>query len=164
MPGYHMRRTEEEINDPKELERILLGQRIATIAMCRDNEPYLVALSYGYDPESRSIYFHCATSGKKLDLMRANPHVWGQVLEDGGYVAGQCDHRFRSVHFWGTAEMVVGAEKKRAALSFLIDKYESGYVKMEERLVSDAKLDEMTVIRIRLEGMSGKLHPKPASP
>ena len=164
MPGYHMRRTEKKISDPKELERILLGQRIATFAMCRDGEPYLVTLNYAYAPESRSIYFHCATGGKKLDFIRANPRIWGQVLEDGGYLEGQCDHRFRSVHFWGAAEMIVGAEEKRAAISKLIDKQETERAKLKEKLLGDAKLDDVTVIRIWLEGMSGKSNPKPTQP
>ena len=164
MPDYHLRRTEKQISDPKELERVLLGQRIATFAMCRDGEPYLVTLSYAYVPESRSLYFHCASAGKKLDFIRATPRIWGQVLEDGGYLAGQCDHRFRSVHFWGAAEMIAGAEEKRAALSKLIEKQETEHLKLKEKLLGDAKLDDVTVIRIRLEGMSGKSNPKPTPP
>jgi nitroimidazol reductase NimA-like FMN-containing flavoprotein (pyridoxamine 5'-phosphate oxidase superfamily) len=164
MPGYHMRRTEKEINDPKELEKILSGQRIATFAMCRDTEPYLVTLNYAYVPESRSIYFHSASAGKKLDFIRANPRIWGQVLEDGGYIAEQCDHRFRSVHFWGAAEIIDGAQEKRAALSKLIERQETEHLKLKAKLMSDAKLDDVTVIRIWLEGMSGKSNPKPSRP
>jgi len=164
MPGYHMRRVEKRIGDPKELEKILLGQRIATFAMCRKGEPYLVTLNYAYVPESRSIYFHCASAGKKLDFIRANPRIWGQVLEDRGYVAKQCDHSFRSIHFWGTAEIVAGEKEKNAALSFLIERHEKDHQKLKERLLGDAKLDDVSVIRIWLDGMSGKTNPKPARP
>jgi len=164
MPGYHMRRQEKEINDPKELEKVLSEQRIATFAMCRDNEPYLVTLNYAYVPESRSIYFHCASAGKKLDFLRANPRIWGQVLEDGGYIAEQCDHRFRSVHFWGAAEIIDGAKEKKAALAFLIERHEQEYRKLKEKLLGDAKLDDVTVIRIWLDGITGKSNPRPARP
>jgi nitroimidazol reductase NimA-like FMN-containing flavoprotein (pyridoxamine 5'-phosphate oxidase superfamily) len=163
LPGYHMRKTEKEITDPEEIKRILLGQRTATIAMCRNGEPYLVALTYAYSPERSSIFFHCAAEGKKLDFMKANPRIWGQVVEDGGYVKGQCDHYFRSVHFWGTAEMVAGSEEKKAALSLLIEKHETEHVKMKQKLLGDAKLDDVMVIRIKIDGMSGKANPKPAS-
>jgi nitroimidazol reductase NimA-like FMN-containing flavoprotein (pyridoxamine 5'-phosphate oxidase superfamily) len=164
MPGYHMRRKEKEINDPEELRRILLSQRTATFAMCRDGEPYLVTLNYAYVPDGRSIYFHCASAGKKLDFIRANPRIWGQVLEDGGYIPEQCDHRFRSVHFWGAAEIIDGAEEKKAALSHLIERHEQEHQKQKEKLLGDAKLDDVSVIRVWLEGMSGKSNPKPARP
>ena len=164
MPGYHMRRQEKEINDPKEIEKVLSEQRIATFAMCRDNEPYLVTLNYAYAPESRSIFFHCAPAGKKLDFLKANPRIWGQVLEDGGYVAGKCDHKFRSIHFWGTAEVITGAKEKKAALSLLIERQETEHLKLKKKHLGDAKLDEVSVIRIWLDGMSGKSNPKPARP
>jgi len=161
-PGYHMRKQEKEITDPEELEKVLLGQRAATIAMCRDGEPYLVTLNYAYSPENRCLLFHCATEGKKLDLIKANPRVWGQIVEDRGYAQGQCDHHFRSVHFWGTAGIITDPAEKRAALSLLIERHEPEPEKMKQRLLGDAKLDDVAVVRITLEGMSGKSNPKPA--
>ncbi len=51
MPGHPMRRQDKAITDPGELEAVLLGQKLVTLAMCRDGEPYLVTMDYGYDTE-----------------------------------------------------------------------------------------------------------------
>jgi len=48
MPKYHVRKTEREITNQSELLDILKRGKYTTISMCRDNEPYLVTLSYGY--------------------------------------------------------------------------------------------------------------------
>ena len=62
---YHLRRTEREITDKKEIDRIINDQLFMTLAMCRDGLPYLVTLNYGYDPQASCLYFHCARAGKK---------------------------------------------------------------------------------------------------
>jgi len=58
MKGIH--RKEKEIKNRSEMIEILQKSKYITIAMCKDNEPYLVTLSYGYDLIKNVIYFHCA--------------------------------------------------------------------------------------------------------
>ena len=43
------------------------------------------------------------------------PCVWGQVVEDRGYLPGQCSHAYRSVMFEARAEFVADLEEKRRA-------------------------------------------------
>jgi hypothetical protein len=94
MENYHgMRGKEQEIRDTAELKAILAGTQYVTIAMCSDNEPYLVSLSHGYDKENNAIYFHCAYEGKKIEILKANNRVWGQAIVDHGYVQGRCDNK-----------------------------------------------------------------------
>ena len=87
-----IRRKEKEISDKNEMLAILENARYITIAMCVDNEPYLVTLSHGYDRERNCIYFHSAREGKKIDILKEQNKVWGQALMDKGYVQGSCDH------------------------------------------------------------------------
>jgi len=77
MGEYHMRRRDESITAPSELDGIMRGQRLLTLAMCRDGGPNPVTLDCGYDPSSRCLCFHCARAGKKLGFLRTNPKVWG---------------------------------------------------------------------------------------
>jgi len=49
MVNYHMNKKEREIVDRNVLIGILKQGKYATVSMCRDNEPYIVTLSYGYD-------------------------------------------------------------------------------------------------------------------
>jgi uncharacterized protein len=90
---YHMNKAEREITDHATMAGILRDGRYAIVALCRDNEPYIVTLSYGYDPERSALYFHSAAKGLKLDFLAANGAACATVIEDGGYVTDQCSHR-----------------------------------------------------------------------
>ena len=156
MSDYHLRRTEKELKDPAELRAVLLRQRYLTIAMCRAGQPYLVTLSYAYDEARNCLYFHCASEGKKIDFLRENPYVWGQVVEDLGYLQSECDHAFRSVHFRGRVEMLKTPDEKKHALSLMIGRLEDRPDEVRRRLIADGKLEKVTVGRIALEAMTGK--------
>ncbi|MBN1936299.1 MAG: pyridoxamine 5'-phosphate oxidase family protein [Anaerolineae bacterium] len=156
MNTYHLRRQEKTIEDQDELIAIIQGQKYMTLAMCRDDEPYLVSLNYGFDPEARCFYIHCAGEGKKIDILRANPTVWGQVIEDLHYQDGKCDHFFRSVHFQGRVSFVDDIDEKRAALHLMIDALEPDPEPVEQRLVTAKSLESVTILKIAVEGWSGK--------
>jgi nitroimidazol reductase NimA-like FMN-containing flavoprotein (pyridoxamine 5'-phosphate oxidase superfamily) len=61
------------------LERILKETNYVTLALAKDNEPYIVAISHSYDEEVGCLYFHCAPEGKKLYFMRANQSRGGKL-------------------------------------------------------------------------------------
>lgn len=157
MDGYHgMRRKEKEIRDPAEMKAILAGTRYVTVAMCRENEPYLATLSHGYDKERNAIYFHCAREGKKVEILRANDRVWGQAIDDRGYVQGKCDHLFASVQFAGRVRFVEDAEEKRRALGVMIRQLERDPEKVLAEQVTEAAVGKVCIGRIDIETMSGK--------
>ena len=157
MKGYHpLRRREKEISNPAEMKAILAGTQHVTVAMCRDNEPYLVTLSHGYDHEKNAIYFHCAGEGKKIDILKANDRVWGQALVDRGYAQGHCDHMFRSVQFSGRVSFVEAAAEKRRALGVMIRQLEREPEKVLAAQVTDASLAKVCIGRIDIEFLSGK--------
>ena len=101
-----IRRKEKEIIDKDEIIGILEKAKYITVAMCKEDEPYLVTLSHGYDKTQNCIYFHCAKEGKKIDYLKENITVWGQALIDKGYVQGACDHLYATVHFKGRVTFV----------------------------------------------------------
>ena len=98
---FHMRRKDKEITNVEVMKKILKSAKYVTLALCMDNQPYLVSLSYGYDENRNCIYFHSATEGKKLIYLKSNNIVWGQALLDYGYAEGECNHLYASVHFSG---------------------------------------------------------------
>ena len=156
MPGYHMRRQDKAITDPGELEAVLLRQKLVTLAMCRDGEPYLVTMDFGYDPDDRAIYFHCADEGKKLEFLRANPRIWGQVVEDLGYIPGECDHAYRSVQFSGSVELLAVPNDKRAALHLLMRKFEPEADVAKRTETVERSLAKVVVGRVVIEDATGK--------
>jgi nitroimidazol reductase NimA-like FMN-containing flavoprotein (pyridoxamine 5'-phosphate oxidase superfamily) len=161
MISFHPRRIDKTISDPAEMREVLHGQTYMTLAMCKDGEPYLVTMNYAYDEEAGCLYFHCAAEGKKMEYWRANPVVWGQVLEDRGYLAGQCNYAYRSVHFRGRVELLHDREEKRRALRLMIDTLEPDPAPVRKRYIEGASLDKVVVGRVVIEDMSAKVSPPP---
>lgn len=156
MKTWHTRHPDRAIADPAEIARIVAGQKFLTLAMCAENEPYLVTLSHAFDAERNCFYFHCAPSGRKLDVIRANPQVYGQVLEDCGYVPGECEHRYRTIQFEGTAGLVTDPDEKLRALRLLIDRLEPEPEPVKARLLKSERLGGVAVLRVEVAGWSGK--------
>jgi len=157
---YHPLRIEKKIADRKELLAIIRGRQFLTLAMSRDNEPYLVTLNYAFSEKEECFYVHCANAGKKLDMLHANPRVWGQVIEDRGYLKGKCTHAYRAVMFEGMAEFIESPEEKRRAFEMMIERFEPDPTEMKAKL-TPAVLAKTTILRLRVVGMSGKQSPAP---
>jgi len=156
MTEYHPRHPEKAIEDIDEIMSVIDAQRLLNIAMSVDDEPYLVTVNYGFDPEERCFYFHCAAEGKKLDIIRSNPVVWCQVFEDRGYVQTECEHHFRTVQFRGEAEVLTDIDEIRTALTLLIEQQEDDPDPVKERLLAKVKPGMLSVVRVRVGEFSGK--------
>jgi len=135
---------------------ILESVQYVTIAMCADNEPYLVTLSHGYDRERHCIYFHCAKEGKKIDILNSNNVVWGQALLDKGYVQGACDHIFATVQFKGKVTFIDDVVEKKHALRVMIGCLEDNPSKVIAAKVKDNAVQKLGIGRIDIEYLSGK--------
>ncbi|MBO3803034.1 MAG: pyridoxamine 5'-phosphate oxidase family protein [Candidatus Brockarchaeota archaeon] len=152
---YHVRRKDKEITDARVLRKILKATKYVTIAMSKDNVPYLVSLSHGYDEGRNCLYFHCAPVGKKLDYIRSNNVVWGQALLDHGYAEGECDHLYASVHFKGTVSFVENPEEKRMAIECMMKQLDRKPGELIAGIDAE-RLKGTTIGRIDIEYMSGK--------
>lgn len=120
MQTYHMQKAERELNHTGELNEILRKGRYASIALSRDDEPYVVTLSYGYDAEGACLFFHTALKGLKNEFIAVNPRACATIVEDLGYRPGKCTHAYRSVVLWGKMTRVDDlAEKKHGVCKHL---------------------------------------------
>jgi nitroimidazol reductase NimA-like FMN-containing flavoprotein (pyridoxamine 5'-phosphate oxidase superfamily) len=152
-----MRRTEREIKDPDELAEVLSTGQYATIAMCRGNEPYVVTLNYGYDRAAHALYFHCAQKGLKLELIVQNPNVCGTVIQDLGYIHGECAHAYRSVVFWGEMRRVEDLEAKKRAMEILLDHLEDDPDPIRHKHLNEASAYERVgILRLDIGQITGK--------
>ncbi len=154
--SFHLRRKDREITDKEILKEVLRSTKYMTIALCMNNEPYLVSLSHGFEEEKNCLYFHCANEGKKLLFMNANPRVWGQVVQDYG-VTEDCDYSYTSVHFAGMISIVADSREKQHAMRVLV--YHLSQSPEEKLLrIKPEKLAEVTICKIDINYMSGKQH------
>lgn len=156
MEKYHNRRPEKAIKDHQEILQVIREQKFLTFALCKDNEPYIVTVNYAYDEAQNCFYFHAAKVGKKLDYLQANPVVWGQILEDQGYLQGECNHAYRTVQFKGVAELVTTLDEQRKALHMMIDRLEDSPEPMKKQFIEENAFKNVAIYRITVEGFTGK--------
>lgn len=154
--SFHVRRKEREITNIQEIRQILKATKYITVALCKDNEPYLVSLNHGYDISQNCLYFHCATEGKKLIYAKANPQVWGQSVLDFD-VNNECDYAYTSVHFQGNLSLIIDLSEKKHAMEVLVRQVSPNpEAKLEK--INPERLTKITMGRIDISYMSGKKH------
>ncbi|MBT4482629.1 MAG: flavin-nucleotide-binding protein [Candidatus Latescibacteria bacterium] len=157
MAKYHFRLTEKTTNDPEFLNDILSKGKYMSLALCRDNEPYIVTLSYGYDCENNSIFCHCARKGLKLDIIRSNNKICGTVFLDEGYIQGECGQPYRSVVFRGIASEITKLDEKKHAMSVLLNHLEDdSSIIRDKKLKEDNIYNSFGILRIDIADISGK--------
>jgi nitroimidazol reductase NimA-like FMN-containing flavoprotein (pyridoxamine 5'-phosphate oxidase superfamily) len=149
-----VRRKEKQITERKEIDAIIHASPVCRMAMARDNQPYLVPLSFGYD--GSAVYIHTAARGKKIDFIQANPrvciefeHQVSLVGEDN--LACKWSFKFKSVIGFGTIRELRDPEQKQQGLDQIMRHYS------DKAWTFDPKAVEKTrVWRIDLESLSGK--------
>lgn len=151
-----IRRKEKEIADRKEMIEILMNAQYITVAMCHENEPYLVTLSHGYDEGKGCIYFHCAKKGKKIDILSENSVVWGQAINDLGYVQGACDHLYATTQFRGKVTFISDKAEKEHALEVMIRGIDDDPDQVISEQITEKSVRRVNIGRIDIDYMSGK--------
>jgi len=152
-----MRKSEREITEDPKLIDILTRGKYATISLCRNDEPYIVTLSYGYDSNENALYFHAAPVGLKLDFIETNPKVCGTVIEDHGYVADQCEQNYRSIVFRGIMSIVDDLQEKKHGLNILLEHLEREPGPIKKRNVPDeVSYKKVAILKLEIMEMTGK--------
>src|SRR5271157_1176991 len=103
-----MRRSEREIKERAVIDATIRQCLVCRLGLADGVEPYIVPLCFGYDGEA--LYFHSASDGRKIDILRKNNRVCFEFdIPEGMREAEQgCRWgiKYRSVIGFGTAEIV----------------------------------------------------------
>ncbi|HML47973.1 MAG TPA: pyridoxamine 5'-phosphate oxidase family protein [Clostridia bacterium] len=155
--GYSMRRKDREVRDPALQREILDRCKVLSLAMADENRPYVVPLSFGYEWKDRlTLYCHCATQGRKIDVLAKNPSVCFSLYCDDQIVEGPkaCDYgtTYSSLIGEGTVRFVRDEDEKRAGLIALMRQYTGS----EAFAFSAADLAHVAVLAIDVSALSGK--------
>lgn len=158
MRKYHLHnRPNRELTEKSDIDRILKEGKFAVISMCRDNEPYIVTLSYGFDSKNEILYFHCAKKGLKLDFLNSNKNVCATVINDKGYVIDECGHEYESVVFWGDMQIVSDLQEKKNGMRILLHHLEEKDSIIKDKLLkSDEFYSKMEILKLRIKQIHGK--------
>jgi len=84
-----------------ELDEFLGGQETGVLSLARDDEPYAIPISYGYDPDERVFYLRLVSTpeSEKREFLNSSPAVRLVVSEE-------TEPEYRSVVAKGTLREV----------------------------------------------------------
>lgn len=149
-----MRRTDKEITDQRQMDEIIRGSLVCRLAMAKDNAPYVVPMSFGYD--GAALYLHTALGGKKIECFEANPQVCFEFernveLRRDPQIACKWSFHFQSVIGYGTISELVEPAQKEHALNEIMRQYSGKSWPFES-----ASVAKVRVWKIAIASMTGK--------
>jgi RimJ/RimL family protein N-acetyltransferase/nitroimidazol reductase NimA-like FMN-containing flavoprotein (pyridoxamine 5'-phosphate oxidase superfamily) len=149
-----MRKTNQEIRDKLIIEEVLAQSTICRIAMIDKGEPYLLPFNYGY--KDKCIYIHSASSGRKIDVLRAHPRVCFEVEQKADLIKGPraCDWStlYRSVIGYGEIEIITEFDQKREGLEIIMTQHgASGLTDFKVKNV-----ESVVILKLTIDSLSGK--------
>jgi hypothetical protein len=152
-----MRKVERQMGSEESL--LLLKNGLFGVLSTADNngQPYGVPLNYVL--VENYIYFHCALEGHKLENIMNNDKVSFTVVGDSEIMASRFSIAYESVILFGNICIVEDEKERKLALSNLVEKYSSEFIKEGEIYIENAKA-RCAVLKIDIHSISGKHRPK----
>ena len=148
-----MRRKDREIEEIIEIESIINGSPVCRIALAENSLSYIIPVCFGYS--NKSLFFHSANAGKKIELIKKNNNVCFEFdIYEGLITNGNpCDWdvRYKSVIGSGKAHFIDGAQEKINALNIILRHYSDELFAFPENSIRN-----VTVIKIEIEEITGK--------
>lgn len=146
--------------------RILEGGRITellinsefgflSLGTSENGYAYGIPISYAYEEESNSLYFHCAPEGQKLDEISKNNKVSFCVVGKTNPIANQFTTLYESVIAFGDAVTNLSDDEKRKVLRLLVKKYSAGFEEIAEQYM-DKSWNRTSTFKIEIKHITAK--------
>lgn len=149
-----MRRKDKEVTDQSIIQEIIDQSQLCRIALFDDEYPYIVPFNYGY--LDHTFYFHSATSGKKIDLIRKNNKVcfeieyFSEVVTDEK--ACKWASKYRSIVGFGVLDFVVDPIEKKNGMDAIMKHYGR-----RDNLIYDEKVfDRVAILKLSVTELTAK--------
>lgn len=151
-----MRRKDREITDFNEIIKIIEKCDVCRIAFYDKEYPYIVPMNFGTVIENNKIelYFHCASTGKKLDLIKENSSISFEMDCNHKLITGEkaCDYTMEYESVIGSGIALIDGVDKLKALDAILNKYSQ-----HKTISYDEKwLKAVTVFKIDVNNITGK--------
>lgn len=145
-----MRRKDRQITETGEIEKVLMACEDGFLATCGDDgQPLATPMNYVY--ENGRVFFHCATSGRKLDNIRQNSKVGFTVAKGIEIDREMMTTYYTSVMIEGTARIVEDPSEKKRVIELITRRLAAPG---EE--CGDKEGKRTFIVEILVERMSGK--------
>lgn len=152
-----MRRSDREITNIGEIMKIMDECDSCTLALYSQDYPYIIPMNFGYTytGETLNLYFHSASAGTKLELIKQNNKAafamdtgHHLMLED---VSCMSTMEYESVCGNGTVS-ILSAEEKVDGLTAIMGQYQ----KNKTPVFDAAEVKAVTIMRLKVDNISGK--------
>lgn len=152
-----VRRQNRILDDEKRIQELLSDSEYGFLSLgtAENGYGYGIPISYAYDKDTNSLYFHCAPEGQKLDTLKLNNKVSFCVVGTTKPIAEQFTTLFESVIAFGKATILDSDEEKRKALRLLVKKYSPEFEEIGEKYM-DKSWARTTTFKIDIEHITAK--------
>lgn len=148
-----MRRKDKKIENQALIHEILTTSLICHLALFDTDFPYVVPMNYGY--KENCLYFHCATHGKKIDLIKKNKNVGFEIVQYHEIIKKElsCDWttKYRSIMGTGSIEIISDASEIRNGLDILMNQHGR-----ETNIYDDKAVKRVLVLKLTINSLSAK--------
>lgn len=149
-----MRRNRQELSSAA-CTAILERATAGVLAVAGDEGyPYAVPLSFVY--HENKIYFHCATSGHKLDAITRCDKVSFCVIGQDQVMPQEYTTYFQSVIAFGRARILTDPAEAQAAITLLAQKYAPDDTAAAREAAIAQAGPALCMVEIQVEHLSGK--------
>ena len=154
-----MRRKDREITDIEEKVNVIQKCKICRLGLSDNNKPYIVPLNYGYffDNNILTLFFHSATEGKKLDIIKKNNKACFEIDCDTQLIEAKkaCDYgyAYKSVVGFGKIIILENIDEKIDGLKKIM-KHQTEKGKVHN--FTNDELKNVCVYKMMVEDFTGK--------
>ncbi|MHB8126350.1 MAG: pyridoxamine 5'-phosphate oxidase family protein [Desulfitobacteriaceae bacterium] len=150
-----MRIKDKQVLDKEILHSVMNNAVVCRVGMVKDDRPYIIPLNFGFD--GNHIYFHSATSGQKVEILKKNNYVCIEFEQDIKIIEDEkpCGWgaRYLTVVVHGTAELLSDLNEKRYGLSQIVKHYKASE---EHYQFTDEEIKPVLVYRVSITEIIGK--------
>jgi nitroimidazol reductase NimA-like FMN-containing flavoprotein (pyridoxamine 5'-phosphate oxidase superfamily)/L-amino acid N-acyltransferase YncA len=161
LPVFRDVRRMDRVMDNERAVQLLESAEYGFLAMCGVNG-YGYGIPINYVLSGKSIYFHCAPEGFKLDSLRQNNRASFCVAGRTQVLPEQFTTAYESALAFGRVACDLPEEERRRALDLLVARYSSGFTDISGKYISKS-FHRTHILRLDIEHLSGKSKAIPAS-
>ena len=153
---HDMRRKAQALSPEESIQILTEGSSgvLALAAQPQEEYPYAVPLSYVYG--DGKIWFHCASSGHKLELIRQNPRASFCVIGKDQIMPEEYTTYYRSVIAFGNIRILEDEQEMLRAIERLMVKYAPEDDGANRSSIIQQSLGRLCMLEMTVEHLTGK--------
>lgn len=148
-----MRRKEKKITNFNEIESIIKDAKVCRLGLSLNDIPYVFPMSFGY--ADKTFYFHCASSGKKLDIINQNNNACIEIEDDVEIMQSDdaCNWsvKYKSIIGFGKIERIESLSEKQKAMKILMAQYSD-----DSFNIPPTAVEKTTMFKLIIDSITGK--------